>query len=141
MANQKRTGKNRLSPTSVHLTAAQLDHIDELKIPQSTYIRVAVAEKIERDSGYQAAIEEMDANLEDLLKQAEEAQESLKELMEKQKVFKFQQEQKRIQGIIIEEFLTSSRMSRDEFIAMVSERHNLEDHKMIGDVYDEMDIH
>lgn len=77
-------GANKLVSTSAHIPYADLERIEELGESPSRFIREAVAEKLEREEGYVAAIARKKADIEDLTGKLSGAEEQLKELREKQ---------------------------------------------------------
>ena len=140
MARPKRTGKDRLVTTTVHVPAGALDRIDELKRHQSTFMREAVLEKLEREEGYIAAIEIQSAVVDKLLKQVEDENANLHELHAKHKIWQKKQERKRVKGIVIEEFFAGNHKSAESLLAAIWEDVSTESDKqaIVEEVWTEM---
>lgn len=116
MGRPKKTGKNRMTTTSVHIEVGVLDRIEELGAQQSTYIREAVHEKLARDEGFQAAIDIQGALVDSLLKQTEEENTKLHELHEKNKEWKRQQEVSRVKDAVMNEYFTGFHKSKESLL-------------------------
>lgn len=102
-----------MTTTSVHCTIGVLDRITELGYHQSTFIRMAIEEKIEREEGFKAAIDVKSALVDSLLKQTEEENQKLQELHALHKEWKHKQERSRIRDIVITEYFTDFHKSKE----------------------------
>lgn len=131
-----------MATTSVHIPLAYLDKIDALKIPQSTYIREAVKEKLERDEGYLASIEKQSAMVDSLMKQAEEENQNLQELHALHKEWKQKQERSRIRDIVITEYFTGSHQSKESLYEALKRGIKTDDdlEAVVNEVWKEMQM-
>ena len=113
MGREKRVGDDRLSPTTVQVSIGELNRIDELGHHRSTFIRQAIKEKLERDTGFDKAIELQNAIVDKLLEQTEHEQEKLRELHEKRKAWMAEREVSRVRDIVIAEIVTGHHRSKE----------------------------
>lgn len=122
MSRERRTGDDRLTPTSVHLPCAYLDRIGELKRKPSPYIREAVGEKLERDEGFTAEIERLVARKNNLEDEVNNIGLHLEDLRHKNNVFRVEREEVRVRDLAIEEYigLTYQKTADDLFILVRS---------------------
>ena len=106
MPRRRRVGRNRLIATSAHIPFTHLEAIENMGESPSRFIRQAVAEKLEREQGYEAAIERISAEIEDYERQLSGMQERREKLLDLRDEWKAGRLHERIRSAMVGEYLT-----------------------------------
>jgi hypothetical protein len=133
---KKRTGAERLVPTSVQIEAGVLDRIDALGYHQSTFLRDAANEKLEREEGYLGAIEVQGAIVDKILEQAEKEQLKLHELHEKHKEWKAMKQREIVKDAVVTEYFTGFHKTKESLLTAM--KHGLKTELDLEEIVEEV---
>ena len=126
MAKERRTGDDRLTPTSVHLPCAYLDRITELRKVQSEYIRDAVGEKLERDEGFTAAIEILLTDERNMEMDLKKLRKDIDDLRHKHGVWKIEQTEQQLRDRAMTLYVVAIFNNEEELYHQVMENNTFE---------------
>jgi hypothetical protein len=130
--DRKRDLSANLVATSAHLPYFYLEQIAALHMPQSKFIRDAVGEKLERETGFLAAIERTEGEILELKKILAEREQEGEELKVKRSAWLTQKLRARAREAMLAAYLSapSRPSSLDEFLEVGKTKLQEEDLKL-----------